>query len=144
MTTTVRDMLVGKTAIHSVEPGVTVFEALGVMATHNIGAVLVREGTRLVGIFSERDYARKVALLGKASRDLAVSEVMTSDVVTVAPWWTADQCMALMTERRVRHLPVFDGDRLVGLVSIGDVVRAVVAEQQRTIEELEHYITSGG
>ncbi|MCL4845471.1 MAG: CBS domain-containing protein [Acidobacteria bacterium] len=144
MTTTVRDMLVGKTAIHAVEPGVTVFDALRVMATHNIGAVLVSEGSRLVGIFSERDYARKVALLGKASRDLAVSEVMTSDVVTVAPWWTADQCMALMTERRVRHLPVFDGDRLVGLVSIGDVVRAVLAEQQRTIEELEHYITSGG
>lgn len=144
MTTTVRDMLVGKTAIHAVEPGVTVFDALRVMATHNIGAVLVSEGARLVGIFSERDYARKVALLGKASRDLAVSEVMTSDVVTVAPWWTADQCMALMTERRVRHLPVFDGDRLVGLVSIGDVVRAVLAEQQRTIEELEHYITSGG
>jgi CBS domain-containing protein len=143
MTTTVRDMLDGKTAIHAVSPEVTVFEALEVMAAQNIGAVLVLEDGRLAGIFSERDYARKVALLGKASRDLSISEVMTSEVVTVAPWWTADQCMALMTERRVRHLPVFDGDRLIGLVSIGDVVRAVVNEQQRTIEELEHYISSG-
>lgn len=143
MTTTVRDMLVGKTAIHAVTPETTVFEALQVMAEHNIGAVLVLGEERLVGIFSERDYARKVALLGKTSRDLRVAEIMTSDVVTVAPWWTADQCMALMTERRVRHLPVFDGDRLIGIVSIGDVVSAVVTEQQRTIAELEHYITSG-
>jgi CBS domain-containing protein len=105
--------------------------------------VLVLDGGELAGIFSERDYARKVVLQGKASKDTPVAEVMTPRVVSIAPDWSADQCMALMTDKRIRHLPVYDGGRLVGVISIGDVVRAVVREQEDHIQHLEHYITSG-
>ena len=143
MTTTVGQMLKGKPGVHSVGPGNSVYHALRIMADRNIGAVLVLSGDRIEGILSERDYARKVMLLGKSSTDTLVSEIMTTDVVTVEPTWTADQCMALMTDRRVRHLPVLEQGRLVGIVSIGDVVRAVVDEQQFTIASLESYITSG-
>jgi signal-transduction protein with cAMP-binding, CBS, and nucleotidyltransferase domain len=112
------------------------------MADRNIGAVLVRSGEQIDGIFSERDYARKVILLGKSSRDTLVSEIMTTRVVSVEPEWTAEQCMALMTEKRIRHLPVMEEGRLIGVISIGDVVRAVVDEQQFTIDSLQRYITS--
>ena len=144
MTTLVRNMLTGKTDVHTVSPDDTVFDALRVMATHNIGAVLVTSGDDLVGILSERDYARKMVLHGKASHDTAVRDVMTATLVSVTPKWTCDECMAVMTERHVRHLPVLDGERLVGVISIGDVVRAVVQEQQSTISTLENFIMSGG
>ena len=143
MTTTVRQMLQGRPVVHQVGPTDTVYEALRLMADQNIGAVLVRSGEQIDGILSERDYARKVILLGKTSKDTLVSEIMTTDVISVDPGWTADRCMALMTQRRVRHLPVVEQDQLVGIVSIGDVVRAVVEEQQFTISSLERYISSG-
>ncbi len=142
MSATVRDMLRGKSDVYSVAPGDSVFTALRLMADRNIGAVLVRSNEKLEGIFSERDYARKVVLLGKMSRETLVSEIMTPRVVSVEPNWTADQCMALMTEKRIRHLPVMEQGRLVGVISIGDVVRAVVDEQQFTIDALQRYITS--
>jgi CBS domain-containing protein len=142
MATTVRTMLKDKTAVYAVTPSDTIFDALGLMAQHNIGAVLVLDGDQIRGILSERDYARKVVLAGKTSRTTPVHEIMTPEVICVDGAWTADQCMALMTERRVRHLPVVEAGRLVGVISIGDVVRAVVAEQQFTIDALEGYITS--
>ena len=144
MTTLVRQMLAGKSAVHTVSPDDTVLDALRVMAEHNIGAVLVTSGGALVGILSERDYARKMVLHGKASHDTAVREVMTATLVSVTPRWTCDECMAVMTERHVRHLPVLDDGRLTGVISIGDVVRAVVQEQQSTITTLESFILSGG
>jgi CBS domain-containing protein len=143
-TTTVRQMLAGKHGIYSVAPDDTMFDALSLMADKNIGAVVVLSGGEIRGILSERDYARKVALLGRTSRSTPVSEVMTTNVICVDPDWTADRCMALMTDKRIRHLPVLEDGRLVGIVSIGDIVRAVVEEQQFTIQSLERYIMSGG
>jgi CBS domain-containing protein len=142
--TTVRQMLEGKRDVHCVAPEDTVYDALRLMAAKNIGAVLVLSAGKLTGILSERDYARKVILVGKLSKETRVSEIMTTEVICVAPGWTADQCMALMTERRIRHLPVLENERLIGIISIGDVVRAVVDEQQFTIDSLERYILSGG
>lgn len=142
MSATVRDILRGKSEVYAVEPGDTVFKALRLMADKNIGAVLVRSDQKIEGIFSERDYARKVILLGKTSRETLVSEIMTTHVISVEPDWTAEQCMALMTDKRIRHLPVIEQGRVVGVVSIGDVVRAVVNEQQFTIDVLQRYITS--
>jgi CBS domain-containing protein len=138
---TVRQMLAGRGAVISVPPSTTVFEALQRMADHNIGALLVMNGERLAGIFSERDYARKVALRGLTSKDTAVGELMTGKVITVGPAWTADQCMALMTEHHIRHLPVVEGDRVLGVISIGDAVKAVVDEQHFVIGQLTDYIT---
>ena len=140
MSITVRDLLRGKSAVHSVEPGDTVYDALRLMADKNIGAVIVQSVERVEGIFSERDYARKVMLLGKTSKETFVSEIMTSHVVCVEPDWTVDQCMALMTEKRIRHLPVVERGRMVGIISIGDLVKAVIEEQQQTITQLERYI----
>jgi len=125
----------------SVSPELSVFDALGVMAEKNVGALLVVEGGRLAGIFSERDYARKVILKGKASKEIPVREIMTSHVLYVRPEQTIDDCMALMTDKRVRHLPVLDEERLVGVISIGDVVKAIIAEQEFIIEQLQNYIT---
>jgi CBS domain-containing protein len=142
MSSTVRDLLRGKSAVYSVGPNDTVYDALHLMADKNIGALLVQSGDTVEGIFSERDYARKVILLGKSSSQTLVREIMTTHVICVAPDWTVDQCMALMTEKRIRHLPVMDQDRLIGVISIGDVVRAVVDEQQFTISSLQRYITS--
>ena len=142
MPATVREMLLGKPAVYSVGPGDTVFDALRLMADKNIGAVIVLADQKIEGIFSERDYARKVILLGKTSKETHVSEIMTTRVICVEPGWTADQCMALMTEKRIRHLPVVEQERLIGVVSIGDVVRAVVDEQRFTISSLQRYITS--
>jgi len=142
MSATVRDLLRGKSAVYSVASDATVYDALRLMADKNIGAVIVQSDQRVEGIFSERDYARKVILLGKTSRETLVKEIMTTSVVSIDPDWTADQCMALMTDKRIRHLPVIEHDRLVGVISIGDVVRAVVDDQQFTIRSLERYITS--
>ena len=143
MITSVRKMLEDKTAIYTVSVDASVFEALRIMADKNVGAVLVTDEDELAGILSERDYARKVILHGKSSRDTKVREIMTSDVICIDPSWTAEQCMALMTEKRIRHLPVVERGRLIGVVSIGDVVRAVIDEQLTTISTLERYITSG-
>lgn len=137
----VRDMLRTKGFdIWSVTPDTTVYDALKFMADKNIGAVLVMEAGNLVGILSERDYARKVALLGKSAIDTPASEIMTDRVICVRPEESAEQCMALMTEKHVRHLPVFEDEQLLGVISIGDVVKATISEQEFIIEQLEHYI----
>jgi CBS domain-containing protein len=134
-------MLAGRGAIIFVAPATTVFEALRRMAEHNVGAVLVMSDGRLVGIFTERDYARKVALRGLNSKYTLIGELMTGRLVTVDQSWTADQCMALMTEQHIRHLPVLEGDAVVGVVSIGDAVKAVVDEQHFVIGQLTNYIS---
>ena len=145
MMQTVRDLLKKKgSGICSVTPQTTVYDALKLMAEKNIGAVLVLEGDRPVGILSERDYARQVVLKGKASKDTPVREIMTSRVVFVRPDQNIEECMALMTDKRIRHLPVLDEGRLAGILSIGDVVKAVISEKQFRIEQLENYISSGG
>ncbi|MBL0212174.1 MAG: CBS domain-containing protein [Holophagaceae bacterium] len=125
----------------SVAPGATVFTALELMAEKNIGAVLVMEGDRLTGIFSERDYARKVALAGRSSKDLTVQQIMTPKVVCVRPEQSIEECMALMSDKHIRHLPVIEGDQVVGVISVGDVVKSVISEQGFIITQLEHYIT---
>jgi CBS domain-containing protein len=125
----------------SVSPETSVFDALKVMAEKNVGALLVVEQERLVGVFSERDYARKVILKGKASKEIPVREIMTSHVLYVRPEQTIEDCMALMTDKHVRHLPVLEGEKLVGVISIGDVVKAIIAEQEFIIEQLQNYIT---
>jgi CBS domain-containing protein len=138
---TVRDMLAEKgSAVWSVTPETPVIEALGLMAEKNVGAVVVCRGKALVGILSERDYARKVVLKGKTSQTTPVGDIMTSHVAVVRPDQTTDDCMALMTAKHVRHLPVLEGGDLVGIVSIGDVVRTVIADLHFTIGQLERYI----
>ncbi|MBS0387972.1 MAG: CBS domain-containing protein [Proteobacteria bacterium] len=129
--------------LFSVAPDAPVLEAIRAMAEHGVGALLVMQGEQLAGIVSERDYARKVILMGRSSSDTPVSQIMTAQVITVAPSQSTQQCMQLMTDRRVRHLPVVDAGRVVGMLSIGDLVRAVLAEQAQTIEQLEHYIHHG-
>jgi CBS domain-containing protein len=129
--------------VHSVGPGASVLDVLQSMADHEIGALAVLEGEELVGIVSERDYARKVILRGRASRDTLVSEIMTSRVHCVSPDQSVEACMSIMTERRLRHLMVLENERLVGIISIGDVVKAVIEDQQFTIEQLQTYITNG-
>jgi CBS domain-containing protein len=136
-------MLVAGSEVYAVAPDTTVLDALRLMAKKDVGAVVVLSDGQLVGIFTERDYARKVVLVGKASRDLPVTEIMSTDVVTIDPSWTTDRCMALMDERRIRHLPVVEGGKVIGVVSIRAVVSAIVAEQRYTIHHLEKYITSG-
>ncbi len=142
MTTTVRQILRNKPEVYAVAPDETVYNALTLMAEKNIGAVLVLEGSEIKGIFSERDYARRGILQGHASRETAVRQIMTPNVICVEPSATADMCMALMTEKRIRHLPVVEDGRLLGVVSIGDIVRSVVEDQQFTIRSLVNYVTS--
>lgn len=127
--------------IWSVPADMAVFDALSVLAEKNVGALVVVDGGSLVGIISERDYARKVALVDKSSRDILVSQIMTPDPVTVTSSDTVGECMGLMTDNRFRHLPVVDDGELRGVVSIGDIVRAVIEEQKFLIEQLESYIT---
>jgi CBS domain-containing protein len=125
----------------SVSPDDSVFSALELMAKHDIGAVLVMNGGHLVGIFSERDYARKIILLGKSSKETKVKEIMTEKVLYARPDQTINQAMALMTEKRIRHLPVLDGaQKVIGMVSIGDVVKETISEQAFLIQQLEQYI----
>jgi CBS domain-containing protein len=128
--------------IFAVKPDEPVLAAIKKMAEHHVGALLVMTGDRLAGIVSERDYARKVVLLGRSSEDTRVDEIMTAKVVTVTPRQDAHDCMRLMTDKRIRHLPVLAGERVVGVLSIGDLVRAVIEEQERTIADLETYIRS--
>jgi CBS domain-containing protein len=128
--------------IFSVAPEEPVLAAIKKMAEHHVGALLVMSGDKLAGIVSERDYARKVVLLGRSSTETKVSEIMTAKVFTVTPKQDAHDCMRLMTDRRIRHLPVMSGDRVVGVLSIGDLVRAVIEEQEKTIADLENYIRS--
>ena len=129
-------------AIYSVKPDDPVFTAIKKMAEHHVGALLVMSGDRLAGIISERDYARKVVLLGRSSSETPVADIMTERVVCVQMKNTVEECMALMTDKRIRHLPVLSGEQVIGVVSIGDLVRAVIEEQERTIADLETYIRS--
>jgi len=127
--------------VASISPEASVYDAIALMAEKGIGALLVTSHGKLVGILSERDYARKVVLKGKHTRDASVSEIMSSPVLTVRPDETIEECMKIVTENRIRHLPVMEADRIVGIVSIGDLVKWIVTEQQKTIKELESYIT---
>jgi CBS domain-containing protein len=137
---TARQLIEDKPGIVSIAPHESVFAALELMASHDIGALVVLDDQVLAGMLSERDYARKVILLGKSSRDIRVSEIMTHKVVCVGPDQTVDQCMAVMTEKRCRHLPVLEGKRVVGVLSIGDLVKETISEQQFQIAQLESYI----
>ena len=138
----VRQLLQSKgNSVWSTTTGTSVYDALQLMADKNIGALVVMDGERLAGIFSERDYARRVILKGKTSRELSVSEVMTREVISVRPDQTILDCMELMTERHIRHLPVLDAGRLIGVVSIGDVVKNIISDQKDTINHLKEYIT---
>jgi CBS domain-containing protein len=140
---TVRTLLERKgRAIFSVEPKAAVLDAIRIMAEHHVGALLVMRGATLEGIVSERDYALKMILRGRSPTDTVVRDIMTSPVLTVSLDTSVQQCMQLVTDRRVRHLPVVEGTRVVGMVSIGDLVKAVIAEQQQQIEQLESYIHS--
>jgi CBS domain-containing protein len=135
---TVRHLLLLKGKyIWSIQPNETVYEGIRRMAAKEIGALVVLEGDKLVGIFSERDYARKVILLGKASKETMVSEIMTKNVIVVHPDQTTQECMELMTERHIRHLPVVEDDKVIGMISIGDVVRDIIYQQRETIKNLE-------
>jgi CBS domain-containing protein len=137
----VKDILQEKgSEVYSVSPDITVYEALQRMAEKNVGALMVMEGPRAVGLISERDYARKIVLKGKSSRDVAVREIMSSHMVRVGPDEDVEGCMELMTDRRVRHLPVFEGERLVGLISIGDILKTIIKHKEEIIEQLENYI----
>ncbi len=138
---TVRELLAAKTPeIHAIGPDASVVEAIRLMAEKGIGAVLVMDGARLAGILSERDYARKVVLEGRSSRDTPVRAIMSADVVTVRPTDGIDACMQLVTEHRIRHLPVREGDAVLGVISIGDLVKAVIEEQRHELDQLQRYI----
>jgi CBS domain-containing protein len=138
---TVNQLLKGKgTQVFSVAPSDSVLHAVEMMATRHVGALLVMERESLLGIISERDYARKVILKNRSSHDTPVSDIMTAPAVTVSPEDTVHRCMEIMTEKRFRHLPVMKSGRVVGMLSIGDLVKAVIEEQSQRIEQLEHYI----
>jgi CBS domain-containing protein len=138
----VRNILHNKgNVVFSVEPTEMVYRAIELMCEKNIGGLLIVENGKLVGIFTERDYARKLILKGKSSKDTQIKDLMTSNLVTVTPDTSIDDCMRVMTGRKIRHLPVLDKGELVGIISIGDVVHFVIEEQKSIIEHLEHYIT---
>jgi CBS domain-containing protein len=141
---TVKDLLEFKgRETYSISPDTTVYRALEIMAEKNVGALLIMQGGKLRGIFSERDYARKVILKGRHSKEIPVREIMTPEVWVVPPERTVEECMALMTDKRKRHFPVVEGDEVIGVVSIGDVVRAVISQKEFMIQQLEKYITGG-
>ncbi len=138
---TVRHILQKKgNDVFSVEPNSTVYNALELMVEKNLGSLIVMENGKFLGIFTERDYARKVMLKGKSSRDTYIKDIMSEHPITVTPDTKVEECMSLMTQRYIRHLPVFEGDKLVGVVSIGDIVKYIIEDQQFIIENLEHYI----
>jgi CBS domain-containing protein len=140
--TTVKQILNHKgTDVYSITSGAMIYEALEVMAEKRVGALLVIDEAKVVGIISERDYARKVVLAGKSSKETPVRDIMTSKLIVVPPDENVDTCMAIMTNKRIRHIPVMDGDELMGLVSIGDVVKSIITEQGLLIDHLTHYIT---
>jgi CBS domain-containing protein len=142
--TRVEDLLQAKgRTVWSISADASVYEAIRMMADRGVGALPVVAAEKLAGIVSERDYARKVILQGKSSKDTPVRDIMTGTVYFVHPEQSIEQCMVLMTDKRIRHLPVLDGEHLAGIVSIGDLVKAVIAEQQIRIEQLESYITGG-
>ena len=141
--TTIKQILDTKGyAVWSIHPQETVFAAIQQMAEKEVGALVVLEDDAVVGIISERDYARKVILKGRSSRETAVQDIMTPDVICVRLDQNVEECMTIVTERRIRHLPVLDSGRLVGIISIGDLVKTIIVEQQFIIEQLEHYIRS--
>jgi CBS domain-containing protein len=129
--------------VYTITPSASVFDAVKLMAEKSIGALVVVEGEKIVGIITERDYARKVVLMSRSSKDAAVRDIMTTSVMYVLPSQTSEECMALMTEHRLRHLPVIDKGRLIGLISIGDLVKDIISEQKLIIQQLEHYISGG-
>ncbi|MBZ0087614.1 MAG: CBS domain-containing protein [Thermomonas sp.] len=140
---TVRQLLEGKPAdVFSITPDAPVIDAIRMMAERRVGALLVMEGQRLAGIISERDYARKIVLQGRSSKDTPVRDIMTAQVVTVNPSDSTEHCMELVTNSRIRHLPVLDGEQVVGVLSIGDLVKAVIEMQQQDIDHLQRYIAS--
>jgi len=126
----------------SLNPNDSVFDALKTLADHNVGALMVLDNGKLVGVFSERDYTRKIALAGKSSKDTRVSDIMTAHVVTVSPQVRTRDCLALMSQKKIRHLPVVDGDKVLGMISIRDIMNDIIADHEMTISHLEHYITS--
>jgi CBS domain-containing protein len=137
----VKDILQEKgTQVYAVSPDANVYEALQLMADKNVGALMVMEGDRVVGLISERDYARKIVLKGKFSKDVPVHEIMTADIVRIGPDRDVENCMELMTDKRIRHLPVFENDRLIGIISIGDIVKAIIEHKEEIIAQLEGYI----
>lgn len=142
--TTIRQILERKPEVYAIDPDATVFEALRLMEEKNIGALLVMKDAVIVGIFSERDYARRMILQGRASRDTPVRDVMTANVFVITPETTSGECMMHMTDRHIRHLPVVEGGRVVGVISIGDVVSSVIDDLRFTVRQLESYIRSGG
>ena len=138
---TIRQVLGGKAlSIVSIKPDSLIYDALVIMAEKHIGALLVLEGDHLAGIFSERDYAREVVLKGRSSRTSLIKEVMTTNVITVTPKHTVEECMSLMSGKRIRHLPVVEDGKVTGILSIGDLVKETIAEQEAVIKQLEHYI----
>jgi CBS domain-containing protein len=137
----VKDILQEKgTQVYAISPDAKVYEALQLMADKNVGALMVMEGDRAVGLISERDYARKIVLKGKFSKDVQVHEIMTADIVRIGPDRDVENCMELMTDKRIRHLPVFENDRLIGIISIGDIVKAIIEHKEEIIAQLEGYI----
>lgn len=139
---TISEILLHKGAnAWSISPEATVFEAIQIMADKNVGALLVTDNDKLVGIISERDYTRKVAIKGKSSKDLKVREILSGNMITATPTSSVEECLRLMTDHRVRHLPVLDGTKIAGVVSIGDLVNWVISTQGTTIRQLETYIT---
>jgi len=139
--TRVKDLLnVKGHEVWSIEPGASVYDALKLMADKEVGALVVMEGTKLVGIFSERDYARKVILRGRFSKDVQIREIMSTHIVTVEPDQNVEECMGLMTDKHVRHLPVMEGDQLLGVISIGDLVKSIIAGQRLYIEQMERFV----
>jgi CBS domain-containing protein len=126
----------------SLSPQDTVFDALQTLANHNVGALMVLDNEKLVGVFSERDYTRKIALAGKSSKDTKVKDIMTSNVVSVAPTVRTRDCLALMGQKKIRHLPVVDGDKVLGMISIRDIMDDIIADHELTINQLQHYISS--
>ncbi len=127
--------------VFSVEPTITVYAAIELMCEKNIGGLLIVDAGNLVGIFTERDYARKLILKGKSSKETLISELMTTNIITVTPDTSVDECLKLMSGKRIRHLPVVEDNKLVGMLSIGDLVKYIIEEQKSIIEHLEHYIT---